>query len=147
MLEQPSTKLAQDREVEAGIRQIESEQVFPVNPASDGLGRLAITQPLAELHERDQSQPPRRIGGLAKLGVEVGKVGVGEHGTEPIAQQHIRVAAPERRLGDAGGVVGHRRERLQAERHGWPPDGKTAQRRRWPERCRLRQQYPVVFET
>jgi hypothetical protein len=45
MLEQPGTELAQDREIEAGISQIESEQVFPVNPTSDSLGRLAVTQP------------------------------------------------------------------------------------------------------
>src|SRR3954449_404084 len=124
MLEQPGTKLAQDREVEAGISQIESQQVFPVNPASNSLGRSAIAQPLAELHERNKGQPPRRRGGLAKLGVEVGKVSIGKHAAEPIAQEHIRVAAPERGLGDAGGVVGHRRQRLQAERHGRPPDGK-----------------------
>src|SRR3954451_19431769 len=67
MLEQPGTELAQDREVKAGIGQLESEQGFPVNPASDGLGRLAVAQPLAERHERNKGQPPRRIGGLAKL--------------------------------------------------------------------------------
>src|SRR5215213_7263707 len=38
-------------------------------------------------------------------------------------------------LGDAGGVVGNGREWLRAERHGWLSDGKTAQRRCWPERC------------
>jgi hypothetical protein len=79
-----------------------------------------------------------------EVAFEVSKIGVSEHGAEPIAHEHIRVAAQERGLGNAGGIVRHGRQRLRAERHGRPLDGKIGQRRRWPERCRLRQQYPSV---
>ena len=47
--------------VEAGIVQLQREQVFPVDPAANGLGRLPVAQPLAELHERDDREPPRRV--------------------------------------------------------------------------------------
>ncbi len=145
VLEQAGAELAQDGEVEAVIRQVEGEQVFPVDPATDGFGRLAVAQPLAELHERDQREPPRRIGGLAALGVEVGEVGVREHRAEPVAQEDIRVAAPERSPGDPGGVVGHGREQLREERHGRPPGKKAIQRRSRSRRCRIRQRYPTGF--
>ena len=74
------------------------------------LGRLPVAQPLAELHQRDQRQPPRRIGRLAEGGVEVAEAGIVEHRTEPVAQEQVGVAARERRSGDAGGVVGNRRD-------------------------------------
>jgi hypothetical protein len=83
------------------------------------LRRLAVAQPLAELQERDQRQPPRRVAGLAERGVEVGEVAVPEHRTEAPAQQQGGVAARERRPGDAGGVAGDGRDiGLWAERHG-----------------------------
>lgn len=50
-----------------------SEQVFPIDPTPDRLGRLAVAQPLAELHERDESQAPGCVGRLSELGVEVDK--------------------------------------------------------------------------
>jgi len=118
VLEQAPAELAQNRKVETGVGQVEGEQVFPVNPAPHGIGRLAVAQALAELHEGHEREPPGCIGRLGELGVEVGEVGVGEHGPELVPQQHIRVAASERGAGDAGGVVGHGRKRLRRERHG-----------------------------
>ena len=112
MLEQPGAELAQHREVEAAVGQVEGEQVFPVDPAADCLGSLTVTQALAELHQGNKGEAPGRIGGLTKLWIKIGKVGVGEHGAEPVPQEHIRVAAPERGTRDAHGVVGHGRERL-----------------------------------
>ncbi len=116
--------------------------MLPVDPAPDGVGRLAVAQALAELHEGDKGKAPGRIGGLAELGVEVSEVGVGEHGPELVPQERIRVAAPERGPGDAGGVVGHRRERLRRKRHGRPPRQKPTKRRHRPKRSGLRQQGP-----
>jgi len=127
VLEQATAKLAQDGEVEARVGQVEGEQVLPVDPAPDRLGRLTVAQALAELKERDQREAPRRVSGLAELGVEVGEARVVEHGTEPIAQQQVRVAPPERGPRDAGGVVGHGRDGLlRAERHGRPPGGNAS---------------------
>ena len=122
VLKEPSPELAQHREVEAGVVGIEREQVLPVDPAARGIGRLPVAEPLAELHQRDQRQAPRRVGRLTAPRVEGGEVGVSEHRTEPVAQDHVRVAAPERGPGDA---LRDGRQRLRAERHGRPPGGTT----------------------
>src|SRR4051794_21673942 len=84
VLEQSAPELAQDAVVEAGVGQIERQQVLPADPATDRLGRLAVAQPLAELHERDQRQPPRGIGRLAEYGVEIGEVAILEHRAEAL---------------------------------------------------------------
>ena len=124
VFEQPAPELTQDGEVEPGVGQLQREQVFPVDPAPHGVGRLPVAQPFAELQERDQSQAPGRIRRLAQLGVEVGEARIVEHGAEPVAQEHVWVAAPERGPGDAGCVVGHGRDGLlRAERHGRSPSG------------------------
>jgi hypothetical protein len=39
--QQPAAELAQDGVVEAGIREVERQQVLPVDPRPDGLGGLA----------------------------------------------------------------------------------------------------------
>ena len=56
VLEQPGSELAQDRELEAGVGQVEGKQILPVDPASDGVGRLAVAQAFPELHEGHQRQ-------------------------------------------------------------------------------------------
>ncbi len=118
VLEQAAPELAQHAVVEPGIGQVEGEQVLPVDPAPNGVGRLPVAQPLPELHERDQCQAPRGISRLAERGIQVGKPSVIKHGAEPVAQKHVRIAAPERGPGDAGGVVGNRRNNgLRAKRH------------------------------
>ena len=144
VLEQAPVELAQDREVEAGVGQVEGEQIFPVDPAPDGVGRLAVAQALAELHEGHQGKAPGRVGRLAELGVEVRKVRVREHGPELVPQEHIRVAAPERGARDAGGVVGDQRERLRGEQHGRPPRWETDQTPPPGQGSGLRQQCLVV---
>ena len=53
--------------------QVEGEQASPADPCPDGLGRLSVAQPFAELQRRDKGQAPRGVSGLAALGVEVGK--------------------------------------------------------------------------
>ena len=63
---QPAAELAEHAVVEARVGEVGGEQVLPVDPRPDGLGRLAVAQPLAELHERDESQPPGCVGRLAQ---------------------------------------------------------------------------------
>jgi hypothetical protein len=119
VLEQTGAELAQHAVIKTGVGQVEGEQIFPVDPTADRLGRLTVAQPLAELHQRDQREAPWGVGRLTKGGVEVGEVHIVEHGAEPVTQEHIRVAASERGPGDACGVVGHGWERLlRTERHG-----------------------------
>jgi hypothetical protein len=87
VLQQARPELAQDAVVEAGVGQVQGEQVLPVDPCPYRLRGLPVGQVLPELHQRDQRQPPRRISRLAKGGVEVTEGGITEHGAEPVAQE------------------------------------------------------------
>ena len=84
VVQQPAAELAQHAAVETRVGQVEGEQVFPVDPSAHGVRRLPVTQTLAELQQRHQRQPPRRVGRLAALGVEVGEVGIREQRAEPV---------------------------------------------------------------
>jgi len=120
--QQPAAELAQHAAVEARVAQVEGQQVLPVDPGTHGVRRLPVAQPLAELHQRHQRKPPRRVGWLSALGIEVGEVGVGEQRAKPVTQDQAGVTTSERGAGDTGGVVGHGRDRLlRAKRHGHPP--------------------------
>ncbi|ESY15427.1 hypothetical protein [Mesorhizobium sp. LNJC394B00] len=59
---QARPKLAQDRVVEAGIGERESQRILPINPASHGIRRLSIRQTLGELWQGDERQAPWRRG-------------------------------------------------------------------------------------
>src|SRR3954463_8720144 len=112
------SKLAEHAEVKARVRQLEAEQVLPVDPRPDRLSGLSITQALAELHQRDQGQPPGCAGRLALLGIEVGEVAILEDLPECIAQGEIGAAFGKGGASDAGGLFGHTWERLvRLERH------------------------------
>src|SRR5713226_7871635 len=56
--QQAVPEFAQDRKVEPWIRQVETQQILPVDARADCLSRLAIGEVLAELHDRHQRQPP-----------------------------------------------------------------------------------------
>src|SRR5215207_2185309 len=113
------SKLAEHAEVKARVGQLEAEQVLPVDPRPDRLSGLPITQALAELHQRDQGQAPGWTGRLTLLGIEVGEVAILEDRPEPVAQGEIGAAFGKGGASDAGGLFGHRRDRvLRVERHG-----------------------------
>ena len=111
--------------VEAGVGQLEPEQVLPVDPRPHRLGGLPVGQVLAELQEGDQRQPPRRQPRLAEPGEQVGEVRVGEDGAELVAQPEEGVALAEGGPGDARRLLGHGLDRAGLERHGGPPAGWT----------------------
>src|SRR5215218_6826786 len=113
------SKLAEHAEVKARVRQLEAEQVLPVDPRPDRLSRLSIAQALPELHQRDQGQAPGWTGWLTLLGIEVGEVAILEDRPERVAQGEIGAPFGKGGASDAGGLFGHRRDRvLRAERHG-----------------------------
>src|SRR3954449_9279909 len=113
------SKLAEHAEVKARVRQLEAEQVLPVDPRPDRLSRLSISQALAELHQRDQGQPPGWAGWLTLLGIEVGEVAILEDRPKRVAQGEIGTAFGKGGASDAGGLFGHTWERLLwVERHG-----------------------------
>ena len=55
---QTCAELRQYTEVEAWIRQLEPERVFPVNAGAHGIGGLAVTQMLQKLENSHQGQSP-----------------------------------------------------------------------------------------
>src|SRR4051812_382624 len=113
------SKLAEDTKVKARVGQLEAEQVLPVDPRPDRLSGLPITQALTELHQRDQGQPPGWAGRLTLLGIEVGEVAILEDRPKRVAQGEIGTAFGKGGASDAGGLFGHRRDRLlRVERHG-----------------------------
>src|SRR3954468_3609028 len=113
------SKLAEDTKVKARVGQLEAEQVLPVDPRPDRLSGLPITQALAELHQRDQGQPPGWTGRLTLLGIEIGEVAILEDRPKRVAQGQIGAAFGKGGASDAGGLFGHTWERLlQLERHG-----------------------------
>ena len=105
--EQARAELAQHRVVEAGVGQLQPEQVLPVDPRPHRLGGLPVGQVLAELQDGDQRQAPRRQARLAEPGEQVGEVGVGEDGAELVAQLEEGVALAEGGPGDARRLLGH----------------------------------------
>src|SRR4029434_2360141 len=57
-------EFTQDRKVETRVRQLETQQILPVDARADRLRRLAIGEVLPKLQDRHQRQPPR---GQARL--------------------------------------------------------------------------------
>jgi len=56
--QEPVAQCTQDRKVEARVRQLETQEILPVDTGADRLGGLTIGQVLAPLHERHEGQPP-----------------------------------------------------------------------------------------
>ena len=54
-----TAKIVQQREVKAGVRQVETEGILPIHAAADGIGALA-GEPLDVLHYHHQCQAPGR---------------------------------------------------------------------------------------
>jgi hypothetical protein len=60
--------------IKAWVRQVQAQEIFPINPGADGLSGLPIREVLAKLHHRYQGKAPRRQARLAADGKERGKV-------------------------------------------------------------------------
>ena len=53
-VDQPPPELAQHREVEARVGQLQAEAVFPIDPAAHRLGRLSVGQAFDVLENADK---------------------------------------------------------------------------------------------
>jgi hypothetical protein len=93
--DEPGAELAQHRRIEALVFEGQAERVFPVDAAADGIGRLAVGQPLDELEDRHQRQLGRVCRRLPVLRVEIGEIGAAEQGAERVVHPEIRVPARE----------------------------------------------------
>jgi hypothetical protein len=56
--EEPVAKFTEDGKVEARVRQVQAQEILPIDTGPDRLGGLAISKVLAKLHERHEGQPP-----------------------------------------------------------------------------------------
>jgi hypothetical protein len=66
--DQARAELTEDRVVEAGIDQRQTQCVFPVDPSAYGIRSLSIGQALHELQHRRQSEPPGASACLPRRG-------------------------------------------------------------------------------
>src|SRR5215218_1626824 len=124
-LQQPRAELAQHRIVEAGVGQLQPEQVLPVDAGAHRLRGLPVGQVLPELQQGDQRQAPGRQARLAERGEQVGEGGGGEDGPQLVPQFEERVALAEGGPRDARRSFGYGADRAGFERHGGPPAGWT----------------------
>ncbi len=120
MREQPSAKLTQDRVVEAHVREVEREQVLPVDPGADGVGRLAIGERFHELQEGHQGKSARRFSRAPPHREQVGEVAVADNPGQRIRNAHDEIAGGEDRPRDASRLLGNR-VRLQRLQRQWTP--------------------------
>ena len=108
-------ELGEGGEVEPGVVELEPKGILPVDAAADGVGGLAIGEPLDVLEDGGQSQPCRRSGRLSAGGEEVGELVVAVEATELVGDAEAKGALGEGGLCDASGLFGDRASRLWAE--------------------------------
>src|SRR5262249_17273245 len=120
-------KFTQHRKVKTRIRQLETQEILPINARADCLCCLAIGQVFAELHDRDQREAPRREAGLAIYGEDSGKVLVLKDPSEGISEGEIRMACGKGGAGDTGGFFRHRHDDVRVERHARYPSAAWVQ--------------------
>ena len=144
-MDEPCPELAEHTRVETGVVEREPEEALPVDPAADGVGGGPVGEPLAELEDGHEGEPPRRVGRLAEGGVEHGEIAVGEHGPELVAEGEQRRALGEGGVGDPGRVDRDRTGLLGLE-HGGVGGRQLVPRAAQEVPNRLRQQYPLVCE-
>ena len=85
--------------MEARISEGQSEDIFPINAAADGIGGLAIREAFSKLEDRDQCQARWRLCGLTARREERCKLRVVVDSAETVGHLHVDVPARERGTG------------------------------------------------
>jgi hypothetical protein len=113
--EQAGAELAQDGEIEAGVGQLQTERILPVDSRPHGFGRLAVGEVLEELHHGDQRQPPGRQARLAPRGEELCEITILVQDSKLVPKPQIDVALGKCCTRNTGGFFRDRRNgsRLQ----------------------------------
>src|SRR5947208_11338550 len=119
--QQAVPEFAQHRKVETRIRQLQTQQILPVDARADGLRRLTIGESLPKLHDRHQRQPPRGQARVAPRGEQDGKVLVLKDCPEGIPERQIGMAFGKGGAGYTGGFFRDRLDDVWVERHDGPP--------------------------
>src|SRR5271165_4253112 len=115
--DQTRAELAQDRVVEAGVDQRQTECVFPVDPSAYGIRGLTVGQALDELQHRRESEPSRCFGGLATAGEQGRELTVGVDRTQFAGDVQTERAFRERRPSYSIGLFRYGRRLLRMQRH------------------------------
>jgi hypothetical protein len=83
----------QQRAVEPRVTEVETQGIFPIHAAADGIGRLPIGEPFHILHHDDERQAPGgHFHGTTLGGIEIGKELIVIERAKLCAQVHIKVA-------------------------------------------------------
>jgi hypothetical protein len=112
--------------MEARIRQLEAQCIFPIHAPPHRIGGLAIRQPFDILHHRHQGQAPRRdFHGTPATAVEIGKEVIVIERAELGTQVHIEIAFGKGSLDNGCRRLRHRWQRVRTPGHLSPPDRTT----------------------
>jgi hypothetical protein len=111
--DQARAELTEDRVVEAGIDQRQTQCVFPVDPSAYGIRSLSIGQALHELQHRRQSEPPWRFGVLATAGEQGRELVVGVDRTKFVGDLQTERAFRERGTSHSIGLFRYGRRLLR----------------------------------
>src|SRR4029450_8889516 len=103
-------KFTERGKVKARIRQVQAQEILPVDAGPYGFSRLAIGEVLPKLQDGHQCQAPGREARLADEGKKGGEVVILEDGAESIPQKPVRIAFGKGGTGHTGGVFRHRRD-------------------------------------
>src|SRR5664280_3086494 len=79
-------KFAEYGKIEAGIRKLKPQQIFPIDAGTHGFGGLAIRETFSELENGDERQTPRWERWLAAGRKERGKIIVTVERTQFVPQ-------------------------------------------------------------
>jgi hypothetical protein len=82
-------KLAEYGKVEAGIRKLKPQQIFPIDASAHGFGGLAVRETFAKLENSDECQTPRWECRLAAGRKECRKIIVTVESTQFVTQGQI----------------------------------------------------------
>ena len=115
--QQTVTEFAEHGKVEAGVGQVQTHKVLPVDPSPDRLGGLAISQMFAKLQNRHQGQAPWGQSGVAPRRKQRGKVLGLENRAQVIPQGEIRMAFGKGGMRNTSGLLGNGANGLRAQGH------------------------------
>src|SRR5512135_3256641 len=90
----------------AGVGQFQSQGVFPVDAAADGVGGLAIGEALDVLEQGDEGEPGGRSGRMSAGGEEVGELVVVVERSEFVGDPETEGPPGEGGVSDALGLFG-----------------------------------------
>jgi len=107
MSQQSGAELTQQRGIKAGIAQLQSQAILPIDATAHRLGGLSVRESLQKLEDRDQRQPPGRLGGLPDRREQIRKGLIGVDRPHFIADRQVEIAFGKGCTRYSDGFFGH----------------------------------------